>query len=289
MTEVKNKIVNVESLSALHDYNENTFLKKNEALTTIGITATADELNKLEGVTSNIQTQLNNKHTTGNNVVVEKTNSPHISLNIADSEYSSKIYKNATVETGDFGTVICDFDANGERDAFIIRRNTSLDKKLLLKVQATDGTEVEEGSGFSENHYYIYGEHHKPTPDEIGALAINKVEEATCTLSSGWSLYDGSTPIYVNRYGKVVTMTGAVRNDNAITSSSDKTKMFAIPSGYRPKHELNFVCHGVGVMTWLMTVGTDGAVYVSRHGSNQFVDVEASKGWFTFSATWIAA
>lgn len=74
MAEVKDKIVTVESLAAVHDYNEDTYLKINNALTTLGITATAAELNKMDGVTattaelnyvdgvtSNIQTQLNGK------------------------------------------------------------------------------------------------------------------------------------------------------------------------------------------------------------------------------------
>ena len=61
MAETKNKIVTVESLKAKHDYDENTYLKKSGALTTLGITATATELNYVDGVTSNVQTQLNNK------------------------------------------------------------------------------------------------------------------------------------------------------------------------------------------------------------------------------------
>lgn len=74
MAETKDKIVTVESLAAVHNYNEDTYLKKNGALGTLGITATAAELNKMDGVTastaelnyvdgvtSNIQTQLNGK------------------------------------------------------------------------------------------------------------------------------------------------------------------------------------------------------------------------------------
>lgn len=87
MAEVKDKVITVESLKAKHNYDESTYLKKNGALATLGITATAAELNKLDGVTattaelnvlkgitattkelnyvdgvtSNIQTQLNNK------------------------------------------------------------------------------------------------------------------------------------------------------------------------------------------------------------------------------------
>lgn len=54
MAEVKDKIVTVESLKAKHDYDENAYLKKSGALTTLGITATASELNKLDGVTATL-------------------------------------------------------------------------------------------------------------------------------------------------------------------------------------------------------------------------------------------
>ena len=74
MAELKDKVITVESLKAKHDYDEGTYLKKSGALTTLGVTATTAELNKLDGVTattqelnyvdgvtSNIQTQLNGK------------------------------------------------------------------------------------------------------------------------------------------------------------------------------------------------------------------------------------
>lgn len=91
MAEVKDKIITTGSLKALHDYNGNTYLKTDGALTTLGVTATVDELNILDGatastdelnildgltattnelnyvsgVTSNIQTQLNEKALSG--------------------------------------------------------------------------------------------------------------------------------------------------------------------------------------------------------------------------------
>ena len=73
MAEVKNKIVTVESLAAKHNYDEGTYLKKSGALNTLGITATAAELNYVDGVTSNIQTQLNGKLSTSGGTVTGNT------------------------------------------------------------------------------------------------------------------------------------------------------------------------------------------------------------------------
>lgn len=52
MAEVKDKVITVESLKTKHDYDESTYLKKSGALTTLGITATAAEINKMDGVTA---------------------------------------------------------------------------------------------------------------------------------------------------------------------------------------------------------------------------------------------
>lgn len=145
-----------------------------------GITATTSELNYCDGVTSNIQTQLNNKHTKGDNVTVEKSGStPYASLKVKDTSLETRIYKNANT-TNDYGTIIQDYSSDGKRDALILRRNTSLGNKLTLKVQNADGTDV---------NYQIYGQH---TPN-----LMSSNENGNCVI--GWDNYDagsGDTNIY---------------------------------------------------------------------------------------------
>lgn len=200
MAEIKDKIVTVESLNALHDYDENTFLKKSGALTTLGITATASELNKLsgvtantaelnilygitatteelnycDGVTSNIQTQLNEKAasshmhdylplgggTLSGNLALQKI-SPAIMLKLNDSSLETRLYKNAS-DTADYGTMLADYDTNGKRDALTLRRSAGLDEKLSISVNNSSG---------GNDIYYIYGEHNKPLPSDIGAFS----------------------------------------------------------------------------------------------------------------------
>ena len=159
MAEVKDKIVTVESLKAKHDYDESTYLKKNGALGTLGVTATAaelnimdgvtvtaQELNYVDGVTSNIQTQLNDKaantHThsylplsggtlTGN-LAIQKA-SPTAMLKVDGTSLETRLYKNAST-TADYGTMLADYDANGKRDALTLRRSAGLEEKLSISV-----------------------------------------------------------------------------------------------------------------------------------------------------------
>lgn len=185
MAEIKDKVVTVESLSALHNhtvesldalknYNEETFLKKSDALTTIGITATAAELNYMDGVASNVQTQLNaksdNEHThqylslsggtLNGNLSIQKE-SPTILLKANGANAETRLYKNAST-TADYGTMLADYGSNGERDALILCRSSALDEKLSVSVQNSSG---------GNDRYYIYGEHNKPLPSEIGAFS----------------------------------------------------------------------------------------------------------------------
>lgn len=192
MAETKDKIVTVESLAALHDYNEDTYLKTSGALTTLGISATAEELNKLDGVTatteeinyvkgvtSNIQNQFKNigidldsiadrfdkylplsSGTLTGNLIIKKE-SPTMILKVNDTSLETRLYKNASA-TADYGTMLADYNSNGERDALILCRESNLDKKLSISVRNSEGI---------NDIYYIYGEHNKPTPSEIGAFS----------------------------------------------------------------------------------------------------------------------
>lgn len=100
-------------------------------------------------------------HTHSNNVVVQQASSPYVRLSLTGSSMESRIYKNASA-TADYGTTIADYDSEGAKDSLIFCRGNALDKKIYLNVQNDDD---------SRSLYYLYGEHHKPTADEVGALA----------------------------------------------------------------------------------------------------------------------
>lgn len=99
-------------------------------------------------------------HTHSNNVIVEQTASPYVKVKLADSNLESRFYKNASA-TADYGTTIADYTSDGKKDSLIFCRNADLANRLYLNVQNDDD---------SRSIYYLYGEHHKPTASEIGAM-----------------------------------------------------------------------------------------------------------------------
>lgn len=99
-------------------------------------------------------------HTHTGNVLVQVDASPSVKLKLNGTSLETRIYKNASTTT-DYGTFIADYDANGERDALVITRNKALAYKLMFTVT----------NGENQDVYYLYGEHHKPTAAEVGALS----------------------------------------------------------------------------------------------------------------------
>ena len=357
-------------------------------------------------------------HTHTDNVTVQKTSSPHVHLSVSGTNCATKIYKNAT-SSADYGTVIADFDSAGDKDSLILRRSTGLTNKLYLSVLNDDDT---------TSNYYLYGEHHKPTASEVGALAatggtvtgnitfnggkpyasdmylnangantgmiyakapngsyianlkpcnengncvvgwgnydcgegdtniygknvhiyalnsdgsepagavfvarnsnnhtlINNeahltpskisdtyiygravhidtndtnfivdsiqlahTDKATISsFSSGWASYGSGSNPTVRRYGKIVSLTGALKNTTAVTLNTTHVQAFTIPSGYRPSQDMIVVCQGSGANKYLLQVKTDGTVSIGRYGTTSFIEASAGS-WFPFHVTWV--
>lgn len=100
-----------------------------------------------------------------------ESNNGFLQMDDKDSGGSTRIYKNAS-STVDYGTYLLDTAPDGTRGALIIRPKAGGGEKLQLTVTNTAGTSVD---------YQLYGEHHKPTPSEIGAApAIESTDFPGC-------------------------------------------------------------------------------------------------------------
>ena len=106
------------------------------------------------------------------------------------------------------------------------------------------------------------------------------------TIASGFEVYgSGQTPKYrIN--GNLVTITGAVKPTEVIDSSTTDVKMLGtISASFRPSLPAVFVCQGSGINHWALTVKTDGNIYVSRYGTNAYVDIPVG-AWLPFTVTY---
>lgn len=113
----------------------------------------------LDGVKTLIENAIAS-HTHTGNIIVKQVASPSMRLTLDGVASESRVYKNASA-TADYGTTIADYTNDGKRDTLTLCRNNDLANKAYLTVENSDGTRTS---------FYLYGEHHKPTADEIGAL-----------------------------------------------------------------------------------------------------------------------
>ena len=121
----------------------------------------------------------------------------------------------------------------------------------------------------------------------VDGIQIAHTDVSTISsLSSGWAEYGSGTLPVVRRYGKVVSLTGAIKNTAAVTLNTTHVKVFTIPSGYRPSQDILVLCQGSGANEFVLQVKANGEVYFGRYGTSSFGSV-SSGSWFPFHACWV--
>ena len=124
----------------------------------------------------------------------------------------------------------------------------------------------------------------------VDGVQIARTDTSTITsFSSGWTYYgsaSGNSPV-VRRYGKVVSLTGAITNTAEITLNTTHAKVFSIPAGYRPSQDLLVVCQGSGTNRYVLQVKSNGDVLVGRYSNSTSYSVLPVNQWFPFHACWV--
>ena len=116
-------------------------------------------------------------------------------------------------------------------------------------------------------------------------------EAQITTFESGWVQYaDGGTnEMWVRKYGRIVTLTGVLKNTSARTLNATGVKVFTIPQGFRPIQGLLSIHQGTDTGVWLCEINTSGEVYVSRYrkaNSSSYPSVSTGS-WFPFHITYV--
>lgn len=110
---------------------------------------------------------------------------------------------------------------------------------------------------------------------------------ATVTLTDSVAYDSGRTP-YVYKYGKVVTLVGAVK-PKAQVAAGGSLAIGTIPSGYRPPVFHNVLCQGSGQNVWNLGVNTNGTLVGERYRAGTTNNPMPTTAWLTFSITYIIA
>lgn len=144
-------------------------LERADEPTVLGTPINAENLNKLYGpenkpTASDVGalSSAGGKLTGGLTI---ESNGGFLQMDDKDSGGSTRLYKNASSSV-DYGTYLMDTAQDGTRGALIIRPKAGNSEKLQLTVTTAAGTSTD---------YLLYGEHHKPTAAEIGAVTAGVV------------------------------------------------------------------------------------------------------------------
>lgn len=188
-----------------------------------------------------------------------------------------------------------------------VNKDIELEHKMAINGTAIDGSSRENiqpcnqsnncvigyGNYVADNgNSHIYGVAAKViTKDndiQVDGIQIAHTDIVSITsLSSGWANYgsNATTPT-LRRYGKVVSLTGSLKNTATVTLNSTHVKVFTIPSGYRPSQDMVILCQGSGANEFCLQIQSGGDVYIGRYGTTSFQSV-SSGSWFPFHATWV--
>lgn len=112
------------------------------------------------------------------------------------------------------------------------------------------------------------------------------------TVSTGFATYTSSTetmkgsePQY-QVSGNIVSVFGELKPTASIKTSATEIEIAGtIPERFRPGMKMSFLCQGSGSNKWLLSIKTDGNLYMSRYGISSFETINSGT-WLPFSVSY---
>lgn len=111
----------------------------------------------------------------------------------------------------------------------------------------------------------------------------------TLTITnSNFAHYDnGLQVLQIRKVGRIVELTGSLKNTASITLNATEVNVATIPAEYRPTKHIFGLMQGSQTSVFLVTVNTPGALNVSRYRNSTTYSSVASGSWFPIHLTWI--
>lgn len=112
-------------------------------------------------------------------------------------------------------------------------------------------------------------------------------EWKSLTITSSFKAYGntaGNLP-KIKKSGNTINLRGIIA-PTAELGANAQTLLCTLPDGYRPSLQQNFICQGSSRNVWLLSVESNGNVYVSRYGTTSFIAIPTT-AWLPFAVTYI--
>lgn len=112
----------------------------------------------------------------------------------------------------------------------------------------------------------------------------------TLTITNNkFAHYDSDSQLLrIRKVGRIVELTGSLKNTASITLNATEVNVATIPTEYRPTKHIFGLMQGSQTSVFLVTVNTSGALNVSRYRANTTTYPSVASGsWFPIHLTWI--
>lgn len=91
-----------------------------------------------------------------------------------------------------------------------------------------------------------------------------KIQPIQLTPATGWSVYatSGSNRPIGSRTGRIVTLSGAFKNNSVLSNSNHVITIGSVPNALRPISEVKIIVKGAGTSSYMLIVDTDGLIKI---------------------------
>ena len=120
--------------------------------------------------------------------------------------------------------------------------------------------------------------------NKVGRYVYSAEGVATITDSTNFGPYSPGNVLKVVREGKMVSLSGTWAVKTAGYIQGLNSRIFAqLPAGFRPAAHFYQIMQGSGTTSYLLNIGRDGKISVSRCSGTQI-----SNYWMPINVSWIA-
>lgn len=122
--------------------------------------------------------------------------------------------------------------------------------------------------------------------NKVGKSDVTTYTADQFTFNTGYGPYSASTPTAC-KWGRVVNLTGQVKNDEAVSFDANGIVIGKVPVGCEPLQTQRRVQQGSGKNIFVVLIETNGNITLARYGTSELVETAAG-AWLNIGMTYIS-